>query len=346
MKFDDASWHYGGDYPNELPQENAATHIGIFLIWCIENQLTSKIHTLDKSKTPGKYCLENCDGKLTDEDFNDKGLQFAKYYYDEENFYFDDYNKALVNIDIPSLYHAEDTWKTYNLVRNVLNISFTKWSKSQLKENFQSLEEFIVRAAEKFSYKITKGGLTLYRNKSPYKFEITFNKNTSKSTLEITLNVTSREIKKWRESHGLSSNNSVLRSSYSNFFNSDVISIESNSSFSKIDEALSTLIEPFFSSFSNPEVITDDLANLKYPKWDYKSALEFLMSIKQFQKARKLAIKLFQKNIGQYYDYIGHFKTYRHDGLINYAGADFALVLARMSHVFEFGDLSKEVTPE
>ena len=41
-KYDDASWHYGGDYPTELPKENAATHIGMFLTWCINNNLLSE----------------------------------------------------------------------------------------------------------------------------------------------------------------------------------------------------------------------------------------------------------------------------------------------------------------
>ncbi|WP_262497415.1 DUF7832 domain-containing protein [Pedobacter caeni] len=28
-KYDDASWHYGGDFPKDLPQINGATHIGM-----------------------------------------------------------------------------------------------------------------------------------------------------------------------------------------------------------------------------------------------------------------------------------------------------------------------------
>jgi len=35
MKYDDASWHYDGDYPEDLPIENTSTHIGMFLKWCI-----------------------------------------------------------------------------------------------------------------------------------------------------------------------------------------------------------------------------------------------------------------------------------------------------------------------
>ena len=41
-KYDDASWHYGGDFPDDLPEENGATHIGMFLNWCIDNDLISE----------------------------------------------------------------------------------------------------------------------------------------------------------------------------------------------------------------------------------------------------------------------------------------------------------------
>jgi hypothetical protein len=40
-KYDDASWHYGGDFPEGLPQKNGATHTGMFLNWCINNDLIS-----------------------------------------------------------------------------------------------------------------------------------------------------------------------------------------------------------------------------------------------------------------------------------------------------------------
>ena len=35
VKYDDASWHYGGTYSSDLPPEAAATHIGMFLAWCL-----------------------------------------------------------------------------------------------------------------------------------------------------------------------------------------------------------------------------------------------------------------------------------------------------------------------
>ena len=40
-KYDDASWHYGGDFPEELPEKNGATHTGMFLNWCIQHDLIS-----------------------------------------------------------------------------------------------------------------------------------------------------------------------------------------------------------------------------------------------------------------------------------------------------------------
>ena len=39
MKYDDASWHWGGDFPKDLLNEAGATHIAMFLVWCILNEL-------------------------------------------------------------------------------------------------------------------------------------------------------------------------------------------------------------------------------------------------------------------------------------------------------------------
>jgi hypothetical protein len=33
MKYDDASWHFGGEFPKDLPEEAAATHTGMFVAW-------------------------------------------------------------------------------------------------------------------------------------------------------------------------------------------------------------------------------------------------------------------------------------------------------------------------
>lgn len=41
-KYDDAAWHYNGDFPKDLPKENGATHIGMLLTWCIEMELVAE----------------------------------------------------------------------------------------------------------------------------------------------------------------------------------------------------------------------------------------------------------------------------------------------------------------
>ena len=42
---DRADWHYGGDYPKELPIENGGTHIGMFINWIIDNDFRNYFFT-------------------------------------------------------------------------------------------------------------------------------------------------------------------------------------------------------------------------------------------------------------------------------------------------------------
>jgi hypothetical protein len=37
MKYDDASWHYGGDFPTDLPRKAGSTHIALFLACAVLN---------------------------------------------------------------------------------------------------------------------------------------------------------------------------------------------------------------------------------------------------------------------------------------------------------------------
>lgn len=91
MKYDDASWHYGGDFSNDLPQEAGATHIGMFVIWAWLNGLGGPLHVdecpedvaaaREREQTPGALFRQFCDWKFTDEDLNDEGNAFAAEYY-------------------------------------------------------------------------------------------------------------------------------------------------------------------------------------------------------------------------------------------------------------------------
>lgn len=44
MKYDDASWRYGGEFPAELDETAGATHIAMFAAWCVLNGLSAELH--------------------------------------------------------------------------------------------------------------------------------------------------------------------------------------------------------------------------------------------------------------------------------------------------------------
>ncbi|MDI2590371.1 hypothetical protein POF45_02860 [Pseudomonas sp. 681] len=44
MKYDDARWHYAGDFPADQPQEQGGTHIALFLKWCFVKGWAGDLH--------------------------------------------------------------------------------------------------------------------------------------------------------------------------------------------------------------------------------------------------------------------------------------------------------------
>ena len=78
MKFDDASWHYEGDYPADLPESAAATHIGMFLAWALLHGMAGELiddsaealAALQRRVTGAQFLITELDEKLIDEDLN------------------------------------------------------------------------------------------------------------------------------------------------------------------------------------------------------------------------------------------------------------------------------------
>jgi hypothetical protein len=137
MKYDDASWHYGGDFPKDLPDEAGATHTGMFVAWALLSGLGGNIHTVEcpedlktlqaRAMTPGKFFLKFCDGKFTDEDLSGEGNAFAKHYFKfEGDGFLSDYTDV-IPISLPSLYHAPDNWDTFELVKPIFDARLQKW---------------------------------------------------------------------------------------------------------------------------------------------------------------------------------------------------------------------------
>jgi hypothetical protein len=158
MKYDDASWHYEGDYPQDLPNENAAIHIGMFITWCIENDFLSEDQKEDCDEdiqkvkrhemTGGEFLIKNLDEKFIDEDLSKLGNNFAEDYYNDDtkftkefNSYGDDFcetfdKKAEENgFEYKTLYHVEDTWENYELIKKVINKRFNEWKEYKQKKN-------------------------------------------------------------------------------------------------------------------------------------------------------------------------------------------------------------------
>lgn len=140
MKYDDASWHYGGDFPEDLADEAGGTHIGMFMVWCLLNGMVGEIHGeelpegLDELKNrkvnPGAWFLIHCDEKFTDEDLSDYGNKFAAYYYAADSTqYLDDYEE-MVGGKYSSLYYVPDTWETFDCLSPKIRNRFEKWEKN------------------------------------------------------------------------------------------------------------------------------------------------------------------------------------------------------------------------
>lgn len=131
-KYDDVSWHYDGDFPQDLAEKNASTHIGMFLGWVIKRGLEGEFlkeiasEGLIKLKTGkitgAEFVCSYCDGKLTEEDLNEKANEFAKEYY-ENDVYLSDYAETLGE-NVPTLYHVEDNLKNALLIENILDDRF------------------------------------------------------------------------------------------------------------------------------------------------------------------------------------------------------------------------------
>ena len=141
MKYDDASWHYGGDFPKDLAAEAGGTHIAMFLAWAFRAGLGGELHTrefpedlamlLERKLTPGAYFLRVCDGKMTSEDFNDEGNAFATNYFAPMELYLSDYEEILGG-GLPTLYHVEDSWANFERLKIRVDQRFGEWKLGKL----------------------------------------------------------------------------------------------------------------------------------------------------------------------------------------------------------------------
>lgn len=60
--YDKAKYHYNGDFPEDLPIEQAYVHTGMFLGWIIENNLYSKAFEEKSQDDINKFKLRQITG--------------------------------------------------------------------------------------------------------------------------------------------------------------------------------------------------------------------------------------------------------------------------------------------
>jgi len=132
---DRADWHYGGNYPSELPPENGGTHIGMYIAWIMLRDLASKeliqhagdtyTWVLDREVTGRTLLLTKLDEKFFDQLLTPEGREFTRSYY-ETNGFANDYDRVLGG-DLPTLYHVADTWENFDKLAPILDERLAAW---------------------------------------------------------------------------------------------------------------------------------------------------------------------------------------------------------------------------
>ena len=138
-KYDDASWHYGGDYPKGLAKKHGSTHIGFFLAWAFQRGMAGRLHAREATDdvaavragkvTGAAFLRKNCDDKLTSDDLNADGNAFARARYTA---YLKAYEKAVdPRGELESIYHAPDDTPTYRRVAKLLDQLHEAWARDR-----------------------------------------------------------------------------------------------------------------------------------------------------------------------------------------------------------------------
>jgi hypothetical protein len=140
--YDKAKWHYGAeDFPPDLPREQGFVHTGLFVGWLIERGLLGPDLLEEspdfaewfrsRSKT-GPQVFQLMDGVLTDDDLTEEGNAFAGAYFDfQTGVYLQDYEELLSG-HLATMYHVQDTWSNYDVLRDRIDERFAQWKRGDL----------------------------------------------------------------------------------------------------------------------------------------------------------------------------------------------------------------------
>tara|TARA_B110000037_G_C17077320_1_gene488450 strand:+ start:949 stop:1452 length:504 start_codon:yes stop_codon:yes gene_type:complete len=133
-------WHSEDpSYPSNLPEENAATHIGMYIAWFITNFLESDalkednaraIEDLRSRKITGReFLASNCDDIFMLTDLNPDGRAFTEAYYKQN--YFQDFIETFSRENTPP-FEVENSWANYELIADTLCEAYKQWKAPSL----------------------------------------------------------------------------------------------------------------------------------------------------------------------------------------------------------------------
>jgi len=134
--YDKAKWHYEGNWPPDLPEENAYTYSGIFLTWLIRKNFLDSTFVEDfqtdiqqlreRRITPGCF-FQIVDGVLASDMLSEEGNAFVTSYFGSEGGqYLNDYDELLAR-QLPSPYHVADTWENYETLKQRIDERYSAW---------------------------------------------------------------------------------------------------------------------------------------------------------------------------------------------------------------------------
>ena len=138
MKYDHPEYHWSNEFPEDVSENNAMTHMGFFFAWALLRDLVSDFHreeedsaeplklVANRQMSPREYVITFCDSQFTNEDFTDTGNALVDHYYIKS--YFDDFCKTFEGA-FETIYHVEDTWENADKIVPVLDKRFGEWEK-------------------------------------------------------------------------------------------------------------------------------------------------------------------------------------------------------------------------
>ncbi|OSI09585.1 Uncharacterised protein [Neisseria zoodegmatis] len=142
MHYDHITFHTEENYPSDLPEENAANHMGYYYKWAVSQDLHSpeaealpQFAELQNGTLSGaEFILNQLGGGIDTTCFNDLGNRFTQYYYQDEDEgygnFITDYFLALGLEKQEDFYRTEDTRENQQILNQVFQTAFDTWQQS------------------------------------------------------------------------------------------------------------------------------------------------------------------------------------------------------------------------